>query len=122
MKEHKLLVPDVDLTDLASKTKNFTGAEIKGQMRAAQSTAMNRFIQLKTNLEIDPEAAEKIVIRQEKFYHTLEYDMKPAFGPADDNLDVYVANGIVPWGNQVQRILDHGIRLFDLTKTQVNHH
>ena len=30
-KEHKRLVPDVDLTDLAAKTKNFTvGAEIKG--------------------------------------------------------------------------------------------
>ena len=30
-KEHKLLVPDVDLTDLAAKTKNFAvGADIKG--------------------------------------------------------------------------------------------
>ena len=35
MKEHKLLVPDVDLTDLAAKTKNFTGAEIKGLVWAA---------------------------------------------------------------------------------------
>ena len=83
---------------------------------------MNRFIQLKTNFEIDPEAAEKIVVRQKEFYHALEYDIKPAFVPAHDNLDVYVANGIVPWGNQVQRILDDGILLFDLTKTEVNHH
>ena len=67
MKEHKLLVPDVDLTALAAKTKNFTGAEIKGLVWAAQSTAMNRFIQLKTNFEIDPEAAENIVIGQEEF-------------------------------------------------------
>ncbi|XP_015764199.1 PREDICTED: vesicle-fusing ATPase-like [Acropora digitifera] len=77
MKEHKLLAPDVDLPDLAAQTKNFTGAEIEGLVRAAQSTAMNRFIQLKTNFEIDPEAAEKIVIRQEDFYHALEYDIKP---------------------------------------------
>ena len=119
MKEHKLLVPDVDLTDLAAKTKNFTAAEIKGLARAAQSTAMNRFIQLKTNFEIDPEANEKIVIRQEEFYHALDYDIKQAFGPADDNLDVYVANGIVPCGNQVQLILDDGCLLFDQTKTQV---
>lgn len=118
MKEHKLLAPDVDLPDLAAQTKNFTGAEIEGLVRAAQSTAMNRFIQLKTNFEIDPEAAEKIVIRQEDFYHALEYDIKPAFGPADDNLDVYVANGIVPWSNQVQRILDDGRLLFDQTRTQ----
>ena len=46
IKEHKLLAPDVDLTDLSSQTKNFTGAEIEGLVRAAQSTAMNRFIQV----------------------------------------------------------------------------
>ena len=83
---------------------------------------MNRFIQLKTNFEADPEATEKIVIRQEEFYHALEYGIKQAFGPADDNLDVYVPNGIVPWGNRVQRILNDGCLLFDQTKTQVNHH
>ena len=115
-------MPDVELTDLAAKTKNFTGAEIKGLVLAAQSTPMSRFIHLKTNFEIDPEATEKIVIRQEEFYYALEFDIKPAFVPAHDNLDVYVANGIVPCGNQVQRILDDGCLLFDQTKTQVNHH
>ena len=122
MKKHKLLVPDVDLTDFAAKTNNFTGPDIKGLVSAAQSTAMNRFIQLKPNSEIHPEAAENIVIRQEEFYHALEYGIKQAFGPANDNLDVYVANGIVPWGNRVQRILDNGCLLYDQTKTQVNHH
>ena len=46
MREHKLLAPDVDLADLAAQTKSFTGAEIEGLVRAAQSTAMNRFIQV----------------------------------------------------------------------------
>ena len=46
MREHRLLAPDVDLADLAVQTKNFTGAEIEGLVRAAQSTAMNRFIQV----------------------------------------------------------------------------
>ena len=46
MREHKLLAADVDLADLAVQTKNFTGAEIEGLVRAAQSTAMNRFIQV----------------------------------------------------------------------------
>ena len=112
----------MDLTDLAAKTKNIIGAAIKGLVWATQSTAMSRFIQLKTNFEIDPEATEKIVIRQEEFYHALEYDIKPAFVPAHDNLDVYVANGILPCGNQMQRILDDGCLLFDQTKTQVNQH
>lgn len=46
MREHRLLAPDVDLAELAVETKNFTGAEIEGLVRAAQSTAMNRFIQV----------------------------------------------------------------------------
>ena len=33
--------------------------------------------QLKNNFEIDPEAAEKIIIRQEDFHHALEHDIKP---------------------------------------------
>lgn len=40
------MAPDVDLADLAVQTKNFTGAEIEGLVRAAQATAMNRFIQV----------------------------------------------------------------------------
>ncbi|PFX29475.1 Vesicle-fusing ATPase [Stylophora pistillata] len=118
MREHKLLAPDVDLADLAVKTKNFTGAEIEGLVRAAQSTAMNRFIQLKNNFEIDPEAAEKIIVKHEDFYHALEHDIKPAFGPSDDNLDLYVASGIVRWGTQIQRILDDGDLLLQQTRTQ----
>ena len=46
MREHKLVAPDVDLAELAIQTENFTGAEIEGLVRAAQSTAMNRFIQV----------------------------------------------------------------------------
>lgn len=46
MREHRLMAPDVDLADLAVQTKNFTGAEIEGLVRAAQATAMNRFIQV----------------------------------------------------------------------------
>lgn len=118
MREHGLLAPDVDLADLAVQTKNFTGAEIEGLVRAAQSTAMNRFIQLKNNFEIDPEAAEKIVVKREDFNHALEHDIKPAFGPSDDNLDLYVANGIIRWGNQVERILDDGRLLLQQTRTQ----
>ena len=49
MREHKLLGPNVDLRELATQTKNFTGAEIEGLVRAAQSTAMNRFIKVRMN-------------------------------------------------------------------------
>ncbi|VDK49744.1 unnamed protein product [Cylicostephanus goldi] len=44
MREYKKLDPDVNLEDLAKRTKNFSGAEIEGLVRAAQSSAMNRLV------------------------------------------------------------------------------
>src|SRR5699024_6666444 len=38
MKKFNKLSPDVNLTELATLTKNFSGAEIEGLVRAAQST------------------------------------------------------------------------------------
>jgi vesicle-fusing ATPase len=46
LRENNLLSSDVDLTELAAQTKNFSGAEIEGLVRAAQSNAMNRFLKV----------------------------------------------------------------------------
>lgn len=46
MRENNVLSSDIDFRELAQQTKNFTGAEIEGLVRAAQSTAMNRFIKV----------------------------------------------------------------------------
>jgi vesicle-fusing ATPase len=46
MKDHNKLAPDVDIARLAKDTKNFSGAEIEGLVRAATSTAMNRLIKV----------------------------------------------------------------------------
>ncbi len=44
MKQYGKLCDDVSLEELAALSKNFSGAEIEGLVRAAQSTAMNRLI------------------------------------------------------------------------------
>ena len=46
MRDHNRLAQQVDLVELAERTKNFTGAEIEGLVRAAQATAMNRLIKV----------------------------------------------------------------------------
>ena len=46
MRESKRLAKEVDLVELAERTKNFSGAEIEGLVRAAQATAMNRLIKV----------------------------------------------------------------------------
>ena len=46
MKENHKLASDFDVDLLAKQTKNFSGAEIEGLVRAATSTAMNRLIKV----------------------------------------------------------------------------
>lgn len=47
MRQYNLLASDVDVKELATETKNYSGAELEGLVRAAQSTAMNRHIKVR---------------------------------------------------------------------------
>lgn len=47
MRQNELLSTDVDIKELAVETKNYSGAELEGLVRAAQSTAMNRHIKVR---------------------------------------------------------------------------
>ena len=44
MRKNEKLAADVDLLELSKVTKNFSGAEIEGLVRAAQSCALNRLV------------------------------------------------------------------------------
>lgn len=46
MAASKKLSSDVNLKELASRTKNFSGAEIEGLCRAAAFTAMYQFVKV----------------------------------------------------------------------------
>ena len=62
---------------MAALTKNFSGAEIEGLVRAAQSTALNRLIKASSKVEVDPEAGEKLMVNRGDFLNALENDIKP---------------------------------------------
>ncbi|MFH4984467.1 hypothetical protein AB6A40_011176 [Gnathostoma spinigerum] len=108
MSEYDKLDKSVDLVDLARKTKNFSGAEIEGLIRAAQSSAMNRLVKAGGKVQLDPDAVEKLKITADDFEYALENDVKPAFGHSDEELDKYLSGGLISWGLHVSEILEQG--------------
>lgn len=69
--------PKVSLPELAKKTKNFSGAEIEGLVRAAISSAMNRLVRAGGRVEVEEDAVEKLMINNNDFEYALENDVKP---------------------------------------------
>lgn len=46
LRKHNKMDDDVDIEELAKKTRNYSGAELEGLVRSATSTAMNRIIKV----------------------------------------------------------------------------
>ncbi|KAM6914342.1 vesicle-fusing ATPase [Lycodopsis pacificus] len=116
MRGYKLLAPDVDIKELAADTKNYSGAELEGLVRAAQSTAMNRHIKATATVEVDMEKAEKLQVTRSDFMGSLNNDIKPAFGTNQEDYSNYIMNGIIKWGDPVTHVLDDGELLVQQTK------
>uniref|UniRef100_A0A8C2WUC7 Vesicle-fusing ATPase n=1 Tax=Cyclopterus lumpus TaxID=8103 RepID=A0A8C2WUC7_CYCLU len=116
MRGYNLLAPDVDIKELAADTKNYSGAELEGLVRAAQSTAMNRHIKATSTVEVDMEKAEKLQVTRSDFMGSLDNDIKPAFGTNQEDYSNYIMNGIIKWGDPVTRVLGDGELLVQQTK------
>ncbi|XP_061666701.1 vesicle-fusing ATPase-like isoform X1 [Syngnathoides biaculeatus] len=116
MRQFKLLASDVDVKELAVETKNFSGAELEGLVRAAQSTAMNRHIKASNTVEVDIDTAEKLQVSRLDFMASLNNDIKPAFGTNQEDYASYIMNGIIRWGDPVSAVLEDGELLVQQTK------
>jgi vesicle-fusing ATPase len=84
------------LPELADKSKNFSGAEIEGLVKAASSYALTRCVDVK-DLSKAPDT-KNLMLQYADFERALG-DVEPKFGAKSTELKAYYRNGFVPYGD-----------------------
>jgi len=106
MKQNGVMGDDVDIVELASLTKNFSGAELNGLVKSATSFAFNRHVKVGTVAGISDDI-ENIKITRADFMNALE-EVHAAFGVSEEELQQVVENGIIHFSPEIDSILNDG--------------
>ncbi|EEF43280.1 vesicular-fusion protein nsf, putative [Ricinus communis] len=113
MKENSFLAPDVNLQEIAARTKNYSGAELEGVVKSAVSFALNR--QLNMEDLTKPVDEESIKVTMDDFLTALQ-EVVPAFGASTDDLERCRLNGIVECGDRNKHIYQRAMLLAEQVK------
>lgn len=106
MRSNKNLDRDVSLEDLARRTKNFSGAEISGLVRAATSYALSRHVKVGTVAGVADDI-DKITVNRNDFEHAFD-DVQPAFGVSGEQIQSLLRGGIIHFSPFIDNILNEG--------------
>ncbi|KAL0011536.1 hypothetical protein SO802_006644 [Lithocarpus litseifolius] len=113
MKESSFLAPDVNLQELAARTKNYSGAELEGVVKSAVSYALNR--QLSLDDLTKPVDEESIKVTMDDFLNAL-HEIIPAFGASTDDLERCRLHGMVDCGDRNKHIYQRAMLLVEQVK------
>lgn len=100
MKASGRLKPDVQLEAIAQRTKNFSGAELEGLVKAAASYALRRCVDVQT-MRLDEN--EQVAVGMGDFEEALG-EVQPAFGVHLESLEQYYRAGIVDYGRNFSEL------------------
>ena len=106
MRQNEVLHPDVNLAELAKITKNFSGAELNGLVKAATSFAFSRHIKVGTMAAIDENVAQ-MKVEHADFINALD-EVKPLFGVSEEELGKRLLGGIIHFSGFIEDILEEG--------------
>ncbi|KAI0142551.1 AAA-domain-containing protein [Hypoxylon sp. NC0597] len=109
------LADDVSLEELAHLTKNYSGAEIAGLVKAALSYAFTRHTRLGdvTGVSGNP---QDVMLTRADFMRALE-DVKPAFGISEEELSGASPYGVIDYSPHIQSILSTGLSFVQAVRT-----
>lgn len=102
MSKNQYLADDINFEYLAKTTKNFSGAEIEGLVKSAASFALNRQIDLQNKKKFDE---KNIKVTGADFEMALT-EVKPAFGVSTDELEAYLNQGLINYGEPFQKLMN----------------
>ncbi|KAF2195508.1 AAA-domain-containing protein [Zopfia rhizophila CBS 207.26] len=106
MRNNNVMDSDVNIEELARVTKNFSGAEINGLVKAASSFAFSRHIKVGTMAAINDDVVNMKVNRQD-FLNALD-EVKPLFGAAEEELGKRIRGDIIHFSSFISDILEEG--------------
>merc|ERR1711933_549324 len=114
LRDNGFLDENISISELAKRTKNYTGAEIEGVVRSAVSYAMQTPIDVDNIGKIDVKKLRNIRITQEFFDLALE-EVVPELGKKkfDDLLSFMYNRGIIEFNDRVTEMKNFCSNVFD---------
>ena len=112
MKEANRMSPEAlgGMDYIAEKTKNFSGAEIEGLIKAATSYALTRCVDVK-DLSKPPDE-KNLIVKLDDLERALG-DVEPKFGAKSTELKALYRSGFVPYGESFDYLMNTMNRLVD---------
>lgn len=104
MRENNYMAEDINLDDIASRTKNYSGAELEGVVKSAASFALNRQVSDINNLQKKIDYS-KLKVTKADFEQALS-EVRPAFGIATNEFESYLAHGLINYGKQFSQLVN----------------
>ncbi|KAL7934849.1 P-loop containing nucleoside triphosphate hydrolase protein [Trichoderma chlorosporum] len=115
MSENNMLEPTVDLEDLASRTNNYSGAELSGVVRAATSFAMSRHIEVGKLAAVKADVTG-VKVDQVDFTNAL-IEVRPAYGVSDAELSNLFPCGFWNFSGPVKDAHERAVRVVRMVES-----
>ncbi|KAH8164186.1 hypothetical protein CIB48_g4067 [Xylaria polymorpha] len=118
MKTNGLLNPDVNIEELAGLTKNFSGAELNGLVKAAASFAFSRHTEVGQLAAVKQDVVNMKINRSD-FMNALT-EVRPAYGVSEAELEEALRLGIIPYSPHIGSTIEEMMRVVGMIKDDPN--
>ncbi|KAL2214280.1 AAA-domain-containing protein [Sarocladium strictum] len=118
MRENNLLNPDVNLEELAGLTKNYSGAELNGLVKAAASFAFSRHTEVGQMAAVREDVVNMKVNRAD-FMNALT-EVRPAYGVSEAELEDALRLGIIHYGPHIDATIQEMSRVVGMIREDPN--